>query len=428
MFFKLKILFYLLQLKVNKKLFKGNVLVFQKKSFSKLKKNVKKSPFYKNYFQKEISEFPLINKSIFMDNFNNINTCNIDKKEAMEIALKAETSRNFTPTINGVTIGLSSGTSGSRGLFLVNNNERARWVAAVLDRVIGFSLKKRKVAFFLRADSNLYNSVQSSILQFNFLDLYTSIDQNVIKLNEIQPDILVAQPSMLVEIAKQVELKNLSISPSKIISVAEVLNEIDKKYLKSTFKQVIHQVYQCTEGFLATSCEYGTLHFNEDLIKIEKRYLDDDQTRFHPVITDFHRESQPVIRYELNDIIIEKKQCKCNSSFMAIEEIVGRSDDMLVFTDINGKTIKLFPDLFRRSIINNDDQVSDYVLTQTSYNKLTLYLNSVNESSFSIVQQAILQLLNNYDIEEVTIDLEKEKKHTIGNKLKRIRNDIRLSN
>ena len=66
----------------------------------------------------------------------------------------------------------------------------------------------------------------------------------------------------------------LSISPSKIISVAEVLSPEDSKYLKNIFKQTIHQVYQCTEGLLATTCSHGNLHFNDDFLILEKKYLD----------------------------------------------------------------------------------------------------------------------------------------------------------
>ena len=43
------------------------------------------------------------------------------------------------------------------------------WVAAVLQRILGWSFRKRKVAFFLRANSNLYSSVQSKLIAFEFL-------------------------------------------------------------------------------------------------------------------------------------------------------------------------------------------------------------------------------------------------------------------
>ena len=42
----------------------------------------------------------------------------------------------------------------------------------------------------------------------------------------------------------------LNINPIKIISVAEVLDPIDEVYIRKSFNQIIHQFYQCTEGFL----------------------------------------------------------------------------------------------------------------------------------------------------------------------------------
>ena len=78
----------------------------------------------------------------------------------------------------------------------------------------------------------------------------------------------------------------------------------DKAYLERVFGQHIHQVYQCTEGFLASTCTEGVLHFHEDFLIIEKKYLDETKTRFHPIITDLKRFSQPIVRYELNDIFM----------------------------------------------------------------------------------------------------------------------------
>lgn len=94
----------------------------------------------------------------------------------------------------------------------------------------------------------------------------------------------------------------------KIISVAEVLEDIDREFISTIFQQTVHQIYQCTEGFLATTCKHGTLHINEDLVHIEKEYLDQERGIFVPIITDFMRKTQPIIRYRLNDILIEKKQ------------------------------------------------------------------------------------------------------------------------
>ena len=91
-----------------------------------------------------------------MDNFQKINIRGIDPKIAFQVGIDAEKGLRDNSMIGDITVGLSSGTSGNRGIFLVSEDERAEWVASVLVRVIGLSLKQRKVAFFLRANSELY--------------------------------------------------------------------------------------------------------------------------------------------------------------------------------------------------------------------------------------------------------------------------------
>jgi len=222
-----------------------------KKIKRQLKRIAKKSPFYAERLKKYGSwdKFPVINKQVFMDNFDSINTQGIKKDEAYEVALKAEESRDFSPMIGKITVGLSSGTSGNRGVFLASIDERAQWVAYVLINVLGWQWKTRKVAFFLRANSNLYSAAKSKFIDFNFFDLKAPISENLTTIQELQPDVIIAQPSMLIQLAKAQKLGKIKIQPKKIISVAEVLEAFDHSLLKRTFNQVIHQAYQCTEGF-----------------------------------------------------------------------------------------------------------------------------------------------------------------------------------
>lgn len=390
---------------------------------------LKESKFYAELASKnsDLSEYPIINKAIFMKNFNSINTRGIDLENAFEIAIQAEKTRDFAPMINDVTVGLSTGTSGNRGVFLATEDERAQWVACILDRVIGFSFRKRKVAFFLRANSNLYSSVKSKLLAFEFFDLMQPIDAHIDRMNVLQPSILVAQPSLLLELAKEIEAGKISIAPQKIISVAEVLYPEDAAYLRRVFKQQIHQVYQCTEGLLATTCCEGTLHFNEDFLIIEKKYLDDTKQRFHPIITDLKRSTQPIVRYELNDIIHEKKDCPCGSAFTGISQIEGRADDILRFQSKDKKMISLFPDFFRRAIVQSHASIADYTLVQVAENRLELFIAGELET-YNLANEAIQNFLSENNIHSVEIIRVTERHHEKGNKLRRIRNDYWKTN
>jgi putative adenylate-forming enzyme len=400
--------------------------VLRKKRFEKLMSDLSKSPFYASFASmRSLQDFPIMDKSSFMSHFNQINTCGITLKKALQVAEQAENHRDFSPTINGITVGLSSGTSGNKGVFLASEDERAQWVALVLDRVIGFSFRKRKVAFFLRANSNLYESVNSRSLSFHFFDLLKPLSGQVEKLDELKPNILVGQPSLLIELSEAVIEGRLNLSLDKIISVAEVLTPEDKSRLEKVFGQIIHQVYQSTEGFLAATCEEGRLHFNEDFLMIEKKYLDKEKTKFHPIITDLLRRSQPIIRYELNDILTEFKNCSCGNKMTAIDMIEGRADDILIFLDDLGEKVKIFPDFFRRAIIMSDTEIEDYALIQKGEKRLHLFVKSVNSTSFSAAEKAILKLLINQKISHVEIMAIPDNDHIKGNKLRRIRNDAK---
>jgi putative adenylate-forming enzyme len=419
----LHILYCFLKLRFSRWFSSNKVSFFTKR---KWRNNLVNSHFYKP-FVLENREFPILNKTLFMEHFNAINTVGISKEEAFKVALNSEESRDFSPSINGISVGLSSGTSGNKGLFLTSTKEKANWVGAVLDRVIGFSLRKRKVAFFLRANNNLYESVKSIILTFHFFDIKTPIANHIKALIAVQADILVAQPSVLFEIARIYQAENIQSSFKKIISVAEVLEDDQKAFFEEVFRCRIDQVYQCTEGFLAHTCKKGRLHFNEDWLKIEKHYLDKEHKIFHPIITDYLRSSQPVVRYELNDIIHEGLLCDCGMKSTVIEKIEGRSDDVFRF-ERNKKKILIYPDFIRRAIINSSDAIVNYVVCQYTEYEIRLSLEVQDtvqkESVYLQASNALKIMLREMDLTDVDV-VEFDYQHSPMNKFKRIRNDYK---
>lgn len=344
----------------------------------------KNSSFYHELWKEKTldhwREFPIIDKLSMMEHFDTLNTASITKKEAFSVALEGETSRNFSPTIHSVTVGLSSGTSGNRGIFLVSPEERVKWAATVLQKTLPSSLfTSQRIAFFLRANSNLYSSVQKGPIHFSFYDLLEEVERHILSLNQYQPTILIGPPSLLRLLAKKQEAGSLTISPIKIVSVAEVLDPIDETYLSSVFKQKIHQVYQCTEGFLATTCSYGTLHLNEDLVVIQKEYIDKKMGKFIPIITDFSRTTQPIIRYRLNDILTEKKEsCLCGSPFTALSSIDGRQDDLFYFKQIDGTSVPVFPDFIRRCILFSSHEITEFRIIQHNFFHLEIMFETIS--------------------------------------------------
>ncbi len=377
-----------------------------KKSKSILNFALKNSSFYKEYYgvyckpSDDWESLPKLNKDVLMKNFDRLNTVGIDFKDAYKVAIKSEKTRDFRPKIKNITVGLSSGTTGNRGLFLVSENERLAWAGAVLAKMMPKTLvSKQKIAFFLRANSNMYSTLNAYFIKFRFFDLLEDIDSHIDRLNIFQPSILIAPPSMLKILAKEMDHR-LHISPIKIISVAEVLEPDDKAYIEKTFNLILHQIYQATEGFLAATCQYGTLHLNEDLIMIEKEYVDREKNKFIPVITDMFRKTQPIIRYRLNDILTEQKNsCLCGSPCTSIAQIDGRSDDLFYVKSLSdGKLKPLFHDYIRRAIITSSADILEYSVIQND--PANIHVNILtNGCAVAEIQKKIVENLNNLHIQ-----------------------------
>lgn len=345
---------------------------WQKKKISAhLKYVAAHSPLYRG--KTSLEEYPVIDKTYMMKHFDQLNTAGVRRKEAENLAVKAERDRDFTPKLRpsrprqplqkmgiprllkekkGITVGLSSGTSGQQGLFLVSDREKNQWAGYILARFLDRGIMgSYDIAFFMRADSNLYQAVSSRNIRFHFFDIYRGMEEHTKRLALLKPQILAGQPSVLLLLAEKRHRGELDIHPRMVISIAEVLEKEDEKRLKEAFAlPVIHQVYQCTEGCLASTCPRGTLHLHEDIVHIDREYL--DNRRFIPVITDFERRTQPIIRYRLNDILVERSRpCPCGSPFLALEKIEGREDDMFSFSGEDGKEKRVFPDFIRRCIL-----------------------------------------------------------------------------
>lgn len=423
---KLYILYYLLLFLLRRDHRKGRARLMQVQSrrLKALLGHLRHSPFYRNLAKGgRLEAFPVITKETFMANFDAVNTLGIKHDDALRVALEAEKTRDFSKMLKGVAVGLSTGTSGNKGIFLAGEKERAQWAAAVIQRVVGISLRPKKIAFFLRANSKLYESANSRLLQFNFFDLMNDHEANFKRLTSLGANILVAQPSALMMIAGSYRQHQLTPGFKKVISVAEVLEENDRKYLQEVFGLRLDEVYQCTEGFLACTCRLGKLHFNEDFLIVEKEYVDQQHTRYMPVITDLYRKTQPIVRYRLDDILVEGSRCPCGNHFEAIERIEGRCDDLIRLPDASGKLKEIFPDFLSRAITLSSEKITDYLLCQTGADTLEIYISPDSGPARKAVTESLFSLFSRFDIPHVQINFTGAGIKGPDVKLRRIRNE-----
>ncbi|RYD33216.1 MAG: adenylate synthase [Verrucomicrobiaceae bacterium] len=353
---------------------------------------VKEVPFYQGQSPR-LESLPVMDKAAVRENFAALNRHAILLEEAEAVALQAETRRDFTPVLpGGVTVGLSSGTSGKRGVFLVSPQERAQWAGMILAkmlsrrsliRILTFWRPPLRIAFFLRADSNLYRTVASRRIDFRFYDLLRPLADLAHDLETQRPHILIAPASVLAELAAA---DHLEIHPEQIISVAEVLDERDAGIIRTRFRVEAAQVYQATEGFLACTCREGRLHLNEEVLHIEPQWLDAERTRFHPLITDFSRVAQAFVRHRLDDVLVmDERECPCGNPALRLARIEGRADEILRFPE------PVFPEVVRQALYTMPDAPDCYRIEQHGA-ELRIFLRSPSSALAVAVGEAMTHL------------------------------------
>ncbi|ABX03025.1 MAG TPA: adenylate cyclase [Herpetosiphon sp.] len=350
------------------------------------------SAFYRQHWQghdlNDWRNLPAVDKGLMMANFREFNTLQVPTAAAFDLAQQAEQQRDFVPRLGNLTVGLSSGTSGHRGLFLVSAAEQLLWAGTILGRTL-HQIKPTKIAFFLRANSNLYQQLGGRLIQFRYFDLTQALAGHIQVLNDYRPTIIVAPPALLLQLLAAAQNGQLTHRPERIISVADALASDEQQQLSNYFGIPIEQIYQATEGLLGISCAHGNLHLQEDIVAVD--FEDLGQGRVTPYITDLWRRTQPIIRYRLNDVLrLSAQPCRCGSAFAVIEQIEGRRDDLCYFT-CHGQRQAIFPDSLRRAILLAHSAIQEYQITQTHDDQLTITLMLATAADTATVGAAVEQ-------------------------------------
>lgn len=364
----------------------------QQQAFAHLRRHIMpRSPFYKDFADQPYENWPMMNKALMMEHFTDINTAGITKEDALDIALTSEQMRDFAPMIGQVAVGLSTGTSGQRGLFASNKRERALWAALMLGRFSPSFLRSQRVCLFLRANNMLYERLGNALISFEFYDLLQAFDLHLPRLNKQNPTVLIAPAQILRLLAHAQNDGAIDIQPRCIISVAEVLSPEDEVAITDVFGVEVDQVYQCTEGVLGMTCRAGSLHLNEAYVHIERDIVDEASGAFAPIITDLTRETQPVLKYRLDDILIpDGEPCPCGCASLRLKRIEGRCDDILYWQKHDGGLQMIPSDLIRQAVATSQCEIRDYRAVQHGQHLLKIWLDT---DDFALACQYVEQNL-----------------------------------
>ena len=308
-------------------------------------------------------DLPVTDKTMVMREFHRFNTAGVTAAAAWEAV-------NSNRQIGSLTVGASTGTSGNRGLFIISEREKFRWLGTILAKTMADLLwRRQRVAIVLPQDTSLYDSARKTgRIDLRFFDLTLGPEHWRAAIEALDPTVIVAPPKILRHFAEA----GFRLAPDRIFSAAETLDPVDRGIVEARFAKRLDQIYMATEGLFAVTCRQGNLHLAEDSVFFE--FEPAGEGLVTPLVTGFRRQTQIMARYRMNDLLrLSPDQCPCGSPLRRVDEIVGRMDDVFRFPSPQGAVV-LSPDILRNAVLKADRRIDDFRLVQCAPTAVELRL------------------------------------------------------
>jgi putative adenylate-forming enzyme len=328
-----------------------------------------RSPFYQRWHRglehAPLHALPVLTKATMMELFDELITDRSVRLADVE-AFLGKNERGGLYRQRYVVLS-TSGSTGRRGVFLYDPRE---WLTALamITRPLTWAgvrsgLRKPPRSAMIASttpwhySTRVTESLSSRLLPSLRLDATEPLDTIVSRLNDWQPEVLAGYPSVLKQLTDEQTAGRLRISPRSVATSAEVLTDDTRRRVEAAWGIKMYDTYGATEyAPIAAECAYGRKHLFDDEAIIE---IVDEQDRPVPagqlgdrlLLTIFNRRTQPLIRYEISDMVRPiDGACECGRPFRLIESIEGRIEDVLDFPARNGgaEPVSVHPNVFHQ--------------------------------------------------------------------------------
>ncbi len=355
------------------------------------------SPFYQRFhrglFDRPLQELPVLTKSMLMEHFDEFVTDRSIHLDAVrEFATARVQDRLF---LDRYRVAATSGSSGQPGFFLFDEPE---WLAIVASFARGQEWSGAKVNLLRRRKMATVASISpwhvSSQVAMTAKSWWTPsiriaasdpLETIVQRLNDDQPDLLIAYASMARILAEEQLAGRLHIQPGKTFTSSEVLTDETRRRVKLAWGDEPFNQYGATET-ADIAAEYKKcrhMHLFEDLVIVE---VVDEQNRPVPpgtygaklLVTTLFSRTQPLIRYEMNDSIrLGTEACASGLPFAILESVQGRVEDELLLPAKSGGRVAIQPLVFNR--VMDILPVSGWQIVQDADDRLTVLLSGMRD-------------------------------------------------
>lgn len=409
----LKILHNLEQLRQRERWTRPQLMAYQTDALRQLREYAyAHSPFYQRFhqglFNCPLDELPVLTKAMLMEHFDEFVTDRSIRLDAVrEFASAQADDRLF---LNRYRVAATSGSSGQPGFFLFDEQE---WLTIVASFARGQEwsgakvnlLRRRKMATVAsispwHVSSQVATTAKSWRTPSIRIAASDALETVVQRLNDNQPDLLIAYASMSRILAEEQLAGRLHIRPGKTFTSSEVLTDETRRRIKMAWGDEPFNQYGATEtaDIAAEHQKCRHMHLFEDLVIVE---VVDEEYRPVPtgtygarlLVTTLFSRTQPLIRYEINDSIrLGTEPCVSGLPFAILESVQGRVEDELLLPAESGGRKAIQPLVFNR--IMDILPVSGWQIVQDADDRLTILLSGARDGvADATLADALMQSL-----------------------------------
>jgi len=347
------------------------IQALQEARFKKLLHHVlKNSRFYRDYYgdhgitmekadRVSLSDLPVINKKIMMEHYDDVVCDPALKREEIEAFISNP--ENQRKKYKGrYQVIHTSGSTGRVGIFVYGPDDWDWLKAIVLTRVSKSKIrpfKKTRLAFIGATDGHYAGvslATDAPRWLFDILELSINrpLEEWVQKLQDFQPNVLSGYASGMQILASLQKKGYITIRPERILCSADPLFPQIRKSVREAFGVDPVNFYAASESVgMAAECDvHDGLHLFTDWHAFEVTNADYKSVPAGQpgklVLTNLYNYTQPLLRYEMNDEVIESTDpCTCGWQFPRIQSVAGRQEDFLWFEKPNGSKEFIHPSM-----------------------------------------------------------------------------------
>lgn len=267
-------------------------------------------------------------------------------------------SRKYPRQHGNIGEGFTSGSTGSPSVFYSTDLMKFYWKALTLREHLwqhrDLSSSLAVIKRFKQSNGEITSRGWGSATRFFApyapcagLDIFTSLEHQLDWVAAHSPSYLLTKPTNLHALARLAAEQGRQLpSLQQLRTMGETLDEETRNSCREVFGLEIADLYSASElGYLAFQCEEGHYHVQSEHVLVE--ILDAQNQACSPgesgrvVVTTLNNYAAPLIRYELEDYAVVGEPCSCGRNLPVIQNILGRSRNMLRYPD--GRQV--FPNL-----------------------------------------------------------------------------------